>query len=252
MLPGEEDLPDITDIFEEYVDALPQYQHVRLEDLTVRRALCASFVAYRDSPLASPFDRVVQVGDAAGMQSPLSFGGFAALCRHLGRVRAAVVEAAEADLLMHEDLALLCPYLPNLSLQWTMYRSIARPPRSEPDFVNRMMGGILGGAASCGPGVLAPILQDVFSLSALVPTLVAWLSRDPTVVPLFVRSMGVENVLAAVQHLAALAAYTGLSVWAAPLLEPFVERLPPAERFRWRRRFEAWRYGSGLDFEHEP
>ena len=28
-----------------------------------------------------------------------------------------------------------------------------------------------------------------------------------------------------------------------------VEALAPAERFRWHRRFDAWKYGSGLDYE---
>ncbi|CAE8683883.1 unnamed protein product [Polarella glacialis] len=253
VLPGSDDLPAIADIFQEYVEALPGYQGVALSDLTVRRALCSSFVAYRDSPLASRFDRVLQVGDAAGVQSPLSFGGFGALCRHLPRLRTAISEAVSLNLLSQADLALLNPYLPNLSLQWTMYRSIAQPPPSEPEFVNRMMGGILSAAARCGEEVMMPILQDVFSLSALVPTLASWLSRDPGVVPLFVGSMGVDNVLAAIRHLTAVGSYSALSLWVQPLLSSWVESLPPAERFVWRRRFEAWRYGSGLDYEdHSP
>lgn len=249
MLPGMTDLPDIMTVFEEYLDALPSYQGVPVEQLNIQRALCASFLAYRDSPLASAFDRVLQVGDAAGIQSPLSFGGFAALCRHLPRVRTAAVEAVDAQLVGREELALLNPYLPNLSLQWAMYRSIARPSRSDPDFVNRVLGGILGAAASCGEAVSAPILQDVFSLSALGSTLIAWFARDPGIMVALPLSMGAENVLAALSHLAALAWYTLLSLWVQPLLAPVVEGLPPRERFLWRRRFEAWRFGSGLDFE---
>ena len=42
--------------------------------------------------------RVLQVGDASGIQSPLSFGGFGALTRHLSRLTAAVKEALEADM----------------------------------------------------------------------------------------------------------------------------------------------------------
>jgi len=247
MLPGRTDLPDISDIFQEYVEALPQYQGVKMEDLTIRRALSASFVAYRDSPLATPFDRVMQVGDAAGVQSPLSFGGFAALCRHLSRVRGGIVEAVQAGLVQSEYLAALNPYLPNLSLQWTMYRAIALPPRSEPDFVNRVMGGILGAASDCGEEVSEPILQDVFSIKALLPTLLAWLSKDPTVLGPLVNSMGTENVFAALSHVASLISYTALSS-TEPALTSWVEQLPAEERFLWRRRFEAWRYGSGLDF----
>lgn len=38
----------------------------------------------------------VQVGDASGIQSPLSFGGFGALTRHLHRLQNAIAEALEA------------------------------------------------------------------------------------------------------------------------------------------------------------
>lgn len=252
-LPGLEDLPSIPKVFEKYVEALPQYQGVSLEQLKVQRALCASFVAYRESPLQTPFDRILQVGDAAGIQSPLSFGGFGALCRHLPRLETAISEALEQDLLTAEDLSQINPYLPNLAMQWSMYRSIAQPPENEPEFVNRMMGGILSAAERCGTNVMMPILQDVFTLSALAPTLSSWLSKDPAIIPLFIKSMGPENVLSALGHLSGLAFYTVLSS-----LEPVISTvlriddataMPPRERFAWRRRFEAWKYGSGLDYE---
>ncbi len=38
---------------------------------------------------------MLQIGDASGIQSPLSFGGFGAMTRHLDRLREAVVEALE-------------------------------------------------------------------------------------------------------------------------------------------------------------
>ena len=41
----------------------------------------------------------MQIGDASGIQSPLSFGGFGALTRHLQRLTDAVSEALEADCL---------------------------------------------------------------------------------------------------------------------------------------------------------
>ena len=47
----------------------------------------------RDSPLTPQLDRILQIGDASGIQSPLSFGGFGALSRHLPRLKAAIVEA---------------------------------------------------------------------------------------------------------------------------------------------------------------
>ena len=47
------------------------------------------------SPLKPAWDRVLQIGDASGIQSPLSFGGFGAMTRHLARLRQAILEALE-------------------------------------------------------------------------------------------------------------------------------------------------------------
>ena len=52
------------------------------------------------------------------MQSPLSFGGFGSLCRHIARVTGAVTEALEGDLLSAEDLAAINAYQPSLSAAW--------------------------------------------------------------------------------------------------------------------------------------
>ena len=49
------------------------------------------------SPLKPAWNRVLQVGDASGIQSPLSFGGFGAMTRHLERLRQAVTEALEVS-----------------------------------------------------------------------------------------------------------------------------------------------------------
>lgn len=62
-----------------------------------------------------------------------------------------------------------------------------------------------------------------------------------------------NQVLSAIGHLSGLALYTVLSSLEPLLVAALdVEGQSPAERFRWHRRFEAWRYGSGLDYEsHE-
>lgn len=51
---------------------------------------CFSFFSLC-SPLPAAFDRILQVGDASGIQSPISFGGFAAITRHLGRLSSGII-----------------------------------------------------------------------------------------------------------------------------------------------------------------
>ena len=116
-------------------------QGVPLRRLTFCRALFGLFTSYKDSPLAPGFDRVMQarprgahehtycirtyarwpplqVGDASGVQSPLSFGGFGALTRHVGRITSGVADALGADMLTRSDLGAMATYQPNLRAAW--------------------------------------------------------------------------------------------------------------------------------------
>ena len=61
----------------------------------MQRILFAFFPTYRASPLRPPAARVLQIGDASGVQSPLSFGGFGAMTRHLARLTASTHEALQ-------------------------------------------------------------------------------------------------------------------------------------------------------------
>ena len=88
------------------------------------RALFAFFPTYRSSPLPATWDRIVHAGDASGIQSPLSFGGFGALSRHLARITGALGEALEleehdehSNALGAKSLSRCNPYMPNLAVK---------------------------------------------------------------------------------------------------------------------------------------
>ena len=93
------------------------------------------FPTYRASPIQSSFDRIIAVGDASGIQSPLSFGGFGSLTRHIERIIGALKEGLDDDLLSAEYLSLINAYQPNLSACWMFQRAMSVPvggrPRSD-------------------------------------------------------------------------------------------------------------------------
>lgn len=91
-----------------------------------------------------------QIGDAAAAQSPLSFGGFGAMLRHLPRLAAGVDDALHEDRLSKGDLGLLQPYQPSLSAAWLFQRWVDRlynlhDNRSLPDTTKQQEAG------RCGP-----------------------------------------------------------------------------------------------------
>ena len=117
--------PSIAEIMEDYWELLPPYQGKLVEDLEFLRVLYGMFPTYRSSPVQTTFPRILAVGDASGIQSPLSFGGFGSLTRHIERVVSAMKEALDEDLLSAEMLAQINPYQPNLSACWMFQRAMS-------------------------------------------------------------------------------------------------------------------------------
>jgi hypothetical protein len=47
-----------------------------------------------------------------------------------------------------------------------------------------------------------------------------------------------------------MGAYSVLDAAASPIVSPFVDKMKnPREKFQWRRKMEAWKYGCGADYE---
>jgi lycopene cyclase CruP len=136
--------PSLKTLMDDYWKLLPKYQTSITNpetDLDFKRVLFAYFPTYRESPLQAKWSRILSVGDASGIQSPLSFGGFGAMTRHLDRVSGAVVEALEKDCLQKEDLAEINAYTPNLSAAWMFQKamSVRMGQKVDPDFINRLL-----------------------------------------------------------------------------------------------------------------
>ena len=118
---ADERRPSLETLMNDYWNFLPLYQpSIRdvEKDLDVKRVLFAYFPTYRDSPLKPQWSRVLAIGDASGIQSPLSFGGFGALTRHIDRITGAISEALQSNCLHMDDLGEINAYTPNLSAAW--------------------------------------------------------------------------------------------------------------------------------------
>ncbi|GLC52765.1 hypothetical protein PLESTB_000665700 [Pleodorina starrii] len=117
--------PTFEQLLDTYFEMLPQYQGLPLDQLRFKRVLFGGFPCYSNGPLQPAFDRVMQIGDASAAQSPLSFGGFGSMMRHLGRLTRGLNQALAEDRLARGDLSWLQPYQPSLSASWLFQRSMS-------------------------------------------------------------------------------------------------------------------------------
>ncbi len=242
--------PSLEQLFELYLRELPDYQQVAIADLDVQRVLFGLFPSYTESPLAFPWPRTLAIGDSSGCQSPLSFGGFGAMLRHLSRLSTAIQEALQADCLEATDLALVQPYQPNLSVTWLFQKSMSVGgtqilPSQQ---INTLLSAVFQAMNELGADVLRPFLQDVVQFGPLYQTLVQVSLQAPGLIPKILQQVGPGALVTWMGHFAALGTYRGLHQL-QPLLTNWSDRLPPPSRYRWHRRLEAWAYGTGLDAE---
>lgn len=236
-------------LFDEYFRLLPQYQHIELEKLDFKRALFGFFPCYRDSPLAPTWDRILPLGDSSGLQSPLSFGGFGAMVRHLQRLTDGIERAMMADRLTKTDLAKLLPYQPNLSVTWLFQKSmsVAVNQTVRPDQINQLLVNVFAEMQALGDPVLKPFLQDVVQFVPLLKTLARTAIVHPTLTLKLLPQVGVPTLVNWMGHYASLAGFTGLSL-VGDRLQTWVDQLPVGQRYDWQCRLDAWKYGAGRDY----
>ena len=233
-------------LMEEYFRLLPEYQKIELEQLKFERFLFGFFPAYRQSPLKMPWDRILPIGDSAGGQSPVSFGGFGAMVRHLKRLTLGIDEALKIDHLAHNSLSLLQPYQPNISVTWLFQKtmSVGVSQQVDPQQINALMSGVFQVMDRLGDQVLKPFLQDVIQFPALMKTLIL---VNPKLVLPILPQVGITPLLDWGLHYGTLALYSGLYPL-GKLAKPLVDKLSPVQQYYYHRWLDAWQYGSGQDY----
>eukprot|EP00892_Ulva_mutabilis_P010734 jgi/Ulvmu1/8032/UM004_0269.1 len=250
-LDAEPSRPSLESMLEDYWQLMPEYQAVPLEQLQVERILFGFFPTFRASPLPPGFDRVMQVGDASGIQSPLSFGGFGALTRHLERLTEAITGALKADALDRGSLARINGYNPGLSSAWMLQRamSVRVNENIDRDQINRMLSANFNSMAAKGDDFMKPFLQDVIQCGPFAQTVIGQVRSDPAMVPALLKHVGPVAMADWIKHFSALFAYD--TAW--KVVKPFAAQLlkakegDPKELFKTQQWLRSLQYGSGND-----
>ena len=239
--------PSLEAFFEDYLNRLPDYQNVSLEQLNFIRALFGFFPCYKDSPLQYSWNRTLAVGDSSGSQSPLSFGGFGAMVRHLKRLTQGIDDALNADLLNSESLEKLQPYQPNLSVTWLFQKSMSVGVNQKlpPDQINKVLSTIFEDMEALGDDVLRPFLQDVVQFPALARTMLRTSLHHPALVASILPQVGIGAVADWTYHFINLGKYSALNA----IQQTVDSKKSSAQKQyavdRWR---DALNYGSGGDY----
>lgn len=179
----------LLEMYEDFFSILPEYRRCDLDELTFKKATFGYIPGYfslgkNDRP--SNIDRVLAIGDAASLQSPLIFTGFGSLVRNLGRLTKLLDTALQHDLLTAEDLQQINAYQSNIAVTWLFSKGMMVPTHKTlpPERINSILNTFFGLLAD-EPDTATTFIKDrttwlTFNRLALKaaftnPTLLLWM-----------------------------------------------------------------------------
>ncbi|MBE9221323.1 flavin-dependent dehydrogenase [Cyanobacterium stanieri LEGE 03274] len=139
----------LLEMYEDFFNILPEYRRCDMDKLVWKKPTFGYIpgrftVGENDRQIAT--DRVMAIGDAASLQSPLVFTGFGSLVRNLGRLTSLLDKALKNDLLDGESLNRIKAYQSNIAVTWLFSKGMMVPTHKTlpPERVNAMLNTFFG------------------------------------------------------------------------------------------------------------
>jgi lycopene cyclase CruA len=155
----------LLDMYEDFFTILPEYRRCDIDKLVWRKPTFGYIPGHfttssQDRRIA--FDRILAIGDAASLQSPLIFTGFGSLVRNMPRLTHLLSTALEHDLLKAADLNRVCAYQSNVAVTWMFSKGMMVPTGKHlpPARVNTMLNTFFGLLADEPPEVADMFIKD--------------------------------------------------------------------------------------------
>ncbi len=180
----------LLEMYEDFFAILPEYRSCDVDKLVWKKATFGYIpghfsVTSRDRTVA--FNRLIAIGDAASLQSPLVFTGFGSLVRNLSRLTILLDTALKHDLLSTKNLNQIRAYQSNVAVTWMFSKGMMVPTGKflPPQRINSMLNNFFGLLTDEPPEVAANFIKDrvdwlTFNRLALKaarrnPTLLLWI-----------------------------------------------------------------------------
>lgn len=180
----------LLEMYEDFFTILPEYRRCDLDKLIWKKPTFGYIpghfsISRGDRQIA--FDRLIAIGDAASLQSPLVFTGFGSLVRNLARLTRLLDTALQHDLLQAQQLNQIRAYQSNVSVTWLFSKGMMVPTGRNlpPERVNAMLNTFFGILAAESPEVAEGFIKDrvswlTFNRMALTaaqqnPALLVWI-----------------------------------------------------------------------------
>jgi lycopene cyclase CruA len=155
----------LLEMYEDFFTILPEYRRCDMDKLVWKKptfGYIPGHFSVNSSDRTIAFDRLIAIGDAASLQSPLVFTGFGSLVRNLERLTTLLDIALKHDLLKFNHLNLIRAYQSNVSITWLFSKGMMVPTGKflPPQRINSMLNTFFGLLADEPPEVADNFIKD--------------------------------------------------------------------------------------------
>lgn len=139
----------LLELYEDFFTILPEYRRCDLDKLVWKKPTFGYIPGHfssNSSDRAVAVDRLIAIGDAASLQSPLVFTGFGSLVRNLFRLTDLLDTALKHDLLSANHLNQIRAYQSNVSVTWLFSKGMMVPTGRSlpPQRINSILNTFFG------------------------------------------------------------------------------------------------------------
>ncbi|EKD08947.1 hypothetical protein SPLC1_S203480 [Arthrospira platensis C1] len=155
----------LLEMYEDFFTILPEYRRCNLDNLVWKKATFGYIPGYFSlggSDRTVAYDRLIAIGDAACLQSPLVFTGFGSLVRNLSRLTDLLNTALKHDLLTKYYLNKIRAYQSNIAVTWLFSKGMMVPTGRylPPQRINSILNTFFGLLATEPEEVANTFIKD--------------------------------------------------------------------------------------------
>ncbi|MEG4348152.1 flavin-dependent dehydrogenase [Microcoleus sp. LAD1_D3] len=155
----------LLEMYEDFFAILPEYRRCDVDKLVWKKPTFGYIPGHfssNSSDRSVAIDRLISIGDAASLQSPLVFTGFGSLVRNLFRLTDLLNTALKHNLLTANHLNQIRAYQSNVSVTWLFSKGMMVPTRSSlpPQRINSILNTFFGILAGQKLAVAETFIKD--------------------------------------------------------------------------------------------
>ncbi|MEM9925968.1 MAG: flavin-dependent dehydrogenase [Cyanobacteria bacterium P01_D01_bin.50] len=222
----------LLEMYEDFFTILPEYRRCDMDKLVWKKPTFGYIPGHfslgsSDRTVAS--NRVITVGDAASLQSPLVFTGFGSLVRNLSRLTELLDTALKHDLLSAKHLNQIRAFQNNIAVTWMFSKGMMVPTGKfiPPERINAMLNNFFGLLADEHPEVAENFIKDRFDLSTFNELALKAANKNPALLLWIWELAGAKDLLRWVGSYIDFARHSLVSALLGKWFEGFIRQMQP-------------------------